>query len=193
MAAPTQTSVPDVPRDGGQPERRGAHRSESPEAAQRASMTSLALLVLLALLLVGESLLPGRLFLPLTPDDFPEWQAGRDPTTLQHHPHPNWSMSDVLHLLVPGLSVSEAAARSGHLPLWDDSQALGVPHLHEVHYGVLYPPAWLALAFGLYGLAWMALLHLVVRVRARCSTCPPSAARASPHWPALCVSWPVRG
>jgi len=162
VGAPTQTPVPDVPPDGGQLERRGAHRREAPEAAQRASLTSLALLVLLALLLVGEALLPGNLFLPLTPDDFPEWQAGRDPTTLQHHPHPNWSMSDVLHLLVPGLSVTEAAARAGHLPLWDDSQALGVPHLHEVHYGVLYPPAWLALAFGLHGLAWMALLHLVV-------------------------------
>ncbi len=161
VGAPTQTAVPDASPDGGRRERRDAPRDEEPQAARRASLTSLAIVALLSLLLVGEALLPGRLFLPLTPDDFPEWQAGRDPATLQHHPHPDWSMSDVLHLLVPGLSVSQSAARAGRLPLWDDSQALGVPHLHEVHYGVLYPPAWLALAFGLNGLAWMALLHLV--------------------------------
>ncbi|HTE06831.1 MAG TPA: hypothetical protein VK824_11580 [Planctomycetota bacterium] len=143
MGAPSQTAVPDAAPD------------------RRASRRSLGVLLLVALLLVGESLLPGRLFLPLTPDDFPEWQAGRDPSTLQRHPHPDWSMSDVLHLLVPGLSVTAAAARDGRLPLWDDSQALGVPHLHEVHYGVLYPPAWLPLLLGLRGLAWLALLHLL--------------------------------
>jgi hypothetical protein len=37
-----------------------------------------------------------------------------------------------------------------------------VPHLNEVHYAVLYPPAWLPLALGYDGLAWMALLHLLL-------------------------------
>ena len=116
-------------------------------------------LAVACVLLLGESLLPGRLFLPLTPDDFPEWQAGRAPAALQHHPHPNWCMSDVLHLLVPGLAVTAGAIARGELPLWDDSQALGVPHLHEVHYAVLYPPAWLPLLLGFRGLFWLALLH----------------------------------
>jgi hypothetical protein len=118
--------------------------------------------LLAALLLVGESLLPGRLFLPLQPDDFPDWAAGADARNLRPHLHPDWCMSDVLHLLVPGLAVTQRAIARGELPLWDDSQALGVPHLHEVHYAVLYPPAWLPIALGYDGLAWMALLHLLV-------------------------------
>jgi hypothetical protein len=120
-------------------------------------------LVLLALLLLAEPLLvPGNVLLPLTPDDFPAWQAGRDPSELQRHPHPNWCMSDVLHLLIPGLQVNAQAFAKGELPLWDGSQALGLPHLHQVHYGVLYPPAWLPVALGMSGLAWMACLHLLV-------------------------------
>ena len=118
-------------------------------------------LAVVALLLVGESLLPGRLFLPLQPDDFPEWVAGADTLELQPHAHPDWCMSDVLHLLVPGLAVTQRAAARGELPLWDDSQALGLPHLHEVHFGVLYPPAWLPVLLGYPGLALMALLHLL--------------------------------
>jgi len=129
---------------------------------REALLPAVLALAIACVLLVGESLLPGRLFLPLTPDDFPEWQAGRSDAVLQRHPHPNWCMSDVIHLLVPGLAVSASAASRGELPLWDDSQALGVPHLHQVHYGVLYPPAWLPLALGFRGLAWMALLHVLV-------------------------------
>src|SRR5262249_28823765 len=125
-------------------------------------LPAVIVLVVLCTLLVGESLLPGRLFLPLTPDDFPEWQAGRDPATLQLHPHPNWCMSDVLHLLVPGLAVNAAAAARGELPVWDASRALGVPQLHEVHFAVLSLPAWLPVVFGFNGLAWLALLHLLV-------------------------------
>ncbi|MHC4845706.1 MAG: hypothetical protein ACYTCU_06055, partial [Planctomycetota bacterium] len=113
-----------------------------------------------ALLLVGESLLPGRTFLPLTVDDFPAWQAGRDPLDLLRHETPNWNMSDVMHLLLPGLATTDAALERGELPLWDPSQALGVPHLDEVHYSVYYPPAWLPLWLGYPGLAWMAMLHL---------------------------------
>ncbi len=118
-------------------------------------------LALAALLLVGEALLPGRLFLPLHPADFPDWRAGADARGLHAHPHPDWCMSDVLHLLAPGLAVNQRAAAEGRLPLWDDGQALGVPHLHQVHYAVLYPPAGLPLALGWSGLAWMALLHLL--------------------------------
>lgn len=118
---------------------------------------------LLASLLLAESLvLPGRVLLPLLPDDFPAWQAGRDPSELERHAHPNWCMSDVLHLIVPGLRVNAEAAARGELPLWDGSQALGVPQLHEVHHGVLYPPAWLPVWLGYDGLAWVALLHLLV-------------------------------
>src|SRR5262245_6109 len=117
-------------------------REPMPPSTRRpreALLPAVLALAIACVLLVGESLLPGRLFLPLTPDDFPEWQAGRSDAVLQRHPHPNWCMSDVLHLLVPGLAVSASAAARGELPLWDDSQALGVPHLHQVHYGVLYP------------------------------------------------------
>ncbi len=114
------------------------------------------------LFLTGESFLPGQLFVPLTPDDFPAWQAGRDPDSLQAHPHPNWTMSDVFHLLVPGLAVTRAAVERQELPLWDPSQALGVPHLHQVHYSVLYPPAWIPLFMGLKGLGVLALVHLLV-------------------------------
>lgn len=117
----------------------------------------------LATLMLGESLLlPGRVLLPLLPDDFPAWQAGRDPAELVRHAHPNWCMSDVLHLIVPGLRVNAEAAARGELPLWDPSQALGVPQLHEVHHGVLYPPAWLPVWLGYDGLAWAALAHLLV-------------------------------
>ncbi|MHC5209488.1 MAG: hypothetical protein ACYTG2_02075 [Planctomycetota bacterium] len=118
---------------------------------------------MLAVLLLAESLvLPGRVLLPLLPDDFPAWQAGRDPADLVGHENPNWCMSDVLHLIVPGLRVNAEAAARGELPLWDPSQALGVPQLHEVHHGVLYPPAWLPVWLGYDGLAWAACLHLLI-------------------------------
>ena len=114
------------------------------------------LLALAALLLVGEALLPDRAFLPLLPDDFLTWQIGAEPDMLARHPHPNWTMSDV------GLLVTRDAALEGRLPLWDPSQALGVPHLAQVHYGVLYPPAWIPLALGTKGLALLAWLHLIL-------------------------------
>jgi len=120
------------------------------------------LIALVAALLLGESFLPGQVFLPLALDDFPDWAAGREPDDLLHHSHPNWCMSDVLHLLLPGLATTQAAFQRGELPLWDPSQALGVPHIDEVHFGVYYPPAWLPLVFGLRGLGLMAWLHLVV-------------------------------
>lgn len=66
----------------------GARNAEAPSA--RPSLLPAALAVFVAaLLLVGESLLPGRLFLPLQPDDFPEWRAGADPHALAAHPHPD--------------------------------------------------------------------------------------------------------
>lgn len=130
-------------------------------AARPSRWPAAGALALAALLLAGESLLPGRLFVPLHPADFPDWRAGADARELRGHPHPDWCMSDVLHLLAPGLAVNQRAAAEGRLPLWDDGQALGLPHLHQVHYAVLYPPAWLPLLLGWDGLAWMALLHLL--------------------------------
>ena len=123
---------------------------------------AVAVVFLTALLLVGESFLPGRVMLPLAPDDFPAWAEGSDPADLRGHPHPNYNMSDVLHLLVPGLATTAEAYQRDVLPLWDPSQALGVPHLHQVHYGVLYPPAWLPLGLGLQGLGVLAMVHLLV-------------------------------
>ncbi|MGQ0552577.1 MAG: YfhO family protein [Planctomycetota bacterium] len=120
---------------------------------------ALALLLVVALLL-AEGWLPGQVLVPLAPDDFPEWRVGQSVPEQDAHPNPNWCLSDVIHLLLPGLAVNAAAAERGELPLWDDSQALGVPHLHQIHYGVLYPPAWLPVALGFRGLHLMALLHL---------------------------------
>ncbi|MFT7465625.1 MAG: hypothetical protein ACI9EF_003994, partial [Pseudohongiellaceae bacterium] len=119
-------------------------------------------LVLVASLLTAESWLPGQLFLPLTLDDFPAWSAGQVEGDLQPHPNPNWTMSDVLHLLVPGLGVTAEALSRGELPYWDPSQALGLPHIDQVHYSVLYPPAWIPVALGLKGLAVLAWFHLLV-------------------------------
>jgi len=118
-------------------------------------------LVLVALVLTAESWLPGQLFLPLTLDDFPAWSAGEVEADLEPHPNPNWTMSDVLHLLVPGLAVTSEALARGEVPLWDPSQALGLPHIDQVHYSVLYPPAWIPLVLGLNGLALLAWFHLV--------------------------------
>lgn len=125
-------------------------------------LPALAAVLLAATLLTAESWLPGQLFAPLTLDDFPGWSAGRPSGELVGHPHPNWTMSDVLHLLVPGLVVTREALGRGELPLWDPGQALGLPHLDQVHYSVLYPPAWIPLALGLRGLGWLAWLHLLV-------------------------------
>lgn len=127
-----------------------------------ASVVACLALGLVCLLLVGESLLPGSVLLPLLPDDFPDLAAGEDPETLVHHPAPNWTMSDVLHLLVPGYATTREALARGELPLWDPSQALGVPHIDEIHYGVFYPPAWLPVLLGWRGLGLEALLHLLV-------------------------------
>ncbi len=123
---------------------------------------AVALLLLAALTLVGESLLPGRVLLPLLPDDFPAWRAGRAPEELAEHPAPNRNMSDVVHLLVPGLATTREAVGRGELPTWDPSQALGLPHIDQVHYGVYYPPAWLAVLLGVRALGWIALFHLGV-------------------------------
>jgi hypothetical protein len=119
-------------------------------------------LVVVAGLLTVESWLPGQVFLPLSFDDFPAWSAGQAEEDSQAHPHPNWTMSDVLHLLLPGLRVTKEALSRGEAPLWDPSQALGLPHVDQVHYSVLYPPAWIPLALGLNGLALLAWLHLVI-------------------------------
>ena len=119
-------------------------------------------IALVATLLVLESLLPGNVFLPLTPDDLPGWSAGKSVDQLENHPHPNWCMSDVLHLFLPGLATTAEAMARGELPLWDPSQALGVPHIDQVHYSVFYPPAWLTMFAGLRGLAYMAWLHLLL-------------------------------
>ena len=137
-------------------------RTSEDDAVARARLPlgGLAAIVALALVLLGESLLPGRALVPLVPDDLQAWAAGKDPLDLRGHPFPNWCMSDVMHLLAPGFAVTAAAADRGELPLWDATQALGLPHLHEVHHGVLYPPAWLAVWLGWRGLAWAALLHL---------------------------------
>ncbi len=117
----------------------------------------------LALAMTAEAFLPGRVLLPLTPGDFPTWQAEDDSAgRLRPHPSPNFTMSDVLHLFVPGLATTHAAAERGQLPLWDPSQALGVPHIDQVHYGVFYPPTWIAVVLGLRGLAVIALVHLLV-------------------------------
>lgn len=128
---------------------------------RNAFVIAVLVMALAAALLVGESLLPGRVLLPLLPDDFPDWSVGRAPEDLVRHPTPNWSMSDVLHLLVPGYAVTRGALERGELPLWDPSQALGVPHIDQVHYGVFYPPAWLPVAFGFPALGWLAAFHLV--------------------------------
>ncbi len=125
-------------------------------------LAAAAAVLLTALALVGPALLPGSVFLPLLPEDFPAWGAGEAPAAVAHHPAPNRNMSDVLHLLLPGLATTEAAFSRGELPLWDPSQALGLPHIDQVHYGVFYPPAWLPLLFGVYGLGLMALVHVLV-------------------------------
>ena len=121
----------------------------------------MAILAVAALLLF-ESWSPSRLFVPLTPDDFPAWKAGQGEEQLNGHPHPNWCMSDLVHLLVPGLETTRRALDRGELPRWDASQGLGVPHIEEVHYSVFYPPAWIPLFFGLSGLVLLAWLHLVI-------------------------------
>ena len=134
------------------------------DAAGRARRPLAGLLVIaaLALVLVGDGLLPGRVLAPLAADDFETWGAGKDPADLRGHPDPNWCMSDVLHLLAPGFAVTAEAARRGELPGWDATQALGVPHVHELHYGVFYPPAWLPVLLGWRGLGWAAWLHLLL-------------------------------
>lgn len=129
---------------------------------RKGTIWAAAVLLLASLGLVGESLLPERVLLPMVPDAFPAWRAGIEPDQLAEHPAPNRNMSDVVHLLVPGLATTRAALGRGELPLWDPSQALGVPHVDQVHYAVYYPPAWLAVLFGTRGLGWIALIHLVV-------------------------------
>lgn len=139
-----------------------AEQAPEQDVARGSLIPAVLAFAVVALLLLGESLLPGRIFVPLTVDDFPAWQAGRDPLDLLRHETPNWNMSDVMHLMLPGLATTSAALQRGELPLWDPSQALGVPHLHEIHHSVFYPPAWLPLWLGYDGLAWMAMLHLFI-------------------------------
>ncbi|RKY19193.1 MAG: hypothetical protein DRQ55_11290 [Planctomycetota bacterium] len=120
-------------------------------------------IALAAGLLTAESLVPGNALLPLMPDDFPAWREGRPgDVDLARHPAPNWSMSDVDHLLIPGLATTRRSLERGELPLWDPTQALGVPHLAEVHYSVLYPPAWIPLLVGTKGLGLLAWVHLML-------------------------------
>jgi hypothetical protein len=139
-----------------------AEKPAEPDVERGSLIPAILVIAVVALFLMGESLLPGRTFVPLTVDDFPAWQAGRDPLDLLRHETPNWNMSDVMHLMLPGLATTAAALERGELPLWDPSQALGVPHLHEIHHSVYYPPAWLPLWLGYDGLAWMAMLHLFI-------------------------------
>ncbi|MFH0944764.1 MAG: YfhO family protein [Planctomycetota bacterium] len=113
-------------------------------------------------LLLAETWFPSRLLVPLAPDDFRAWRAGRAEESLARHPHPNYCMSDLLHLLIPGLETTRQALERGELPQWDASQGLGVPHIAEVHYAVFYPPAWIPLFLGLSGLGLLAWLHLVM-------------------------------
>ncbi|GJM22576.1 MAG: hypothetical protein DHS20C15_24910 [Planctomycetota bacterium] len=125
-------------------------------------LASWLVLGLAVFLLSFEGWLPGQSLLPLAPGDFPAWSEGADDATLRQHPSPNYTMSDVLHLLIPGLATTSRAFARGELPLWDPSQALGLPHLDQVHYAVYYPPAWLPLLFGLRGLGLLVSLHLLL-------------------------------
>jgi hypothetical protein len=143
-------------------------------ARARPTLAGLLVVVALSLVLLAESLVPGRALVPLVADDFEAWGAGKDPADLRGHPHPNWCMSDVLHLLAPGFAVTAGAVQRGELPLWDATQALGLPHLHQVHHGLLYPPAWIVVLLGWRG-----------------SRGPPGCTRCSPAW--ACSSTCSRG
>ncbi len=122
-------------------------------------------LVGLPLCLVGPSLLPGQVFLPMHTAQFPPLAGTADPAVLaQALARGNPDVVDKISPILTDAEEAVAQVRSGRMPLWSPWHAGGMPLVSQYLSGLLYPPnTVLFLALGpadAYG--WLALLSLVL-------------------------------
>jgi hypothetical protein len=126
--------------------------------------TALLVFVVLGLCVFGRSLLPGRLFVPLHTERLEPWRSGLPPERSAELADGEFAaQSDKLISFRADDEITIAALRAGRLPLWNPTNAGGVPHLAQGLYGALYPPHLLFALLGpehAYG--WLAFLHHVL-------------------------------
>ncbi len=122
---------------------------------------AICLLLLLPLILVGPSLLPGKRFLPLAPVALEPLAQENPQAATEAWIGVNYLASDALFPVLSDAARMSAAIRSGELPLWDASTALGAPLFAQSMFGALYPLHWLAFVLDPdVALGWIALLDL---------------------------------
>jgi hypothetical protein len=126
--------------------------------------TALLVFVVLGLCVFGRSLLPGRLFVPLHTERLEPWRSELPPERSAELADGEFAaQSDKLISFRADDEITIAALRAGRLPLWNPTNAGGVPHLAQGLYGALYPPHLLFALLGpehAYG--WLAFLHHVL-------------------------------
>jgi len=115
----------------------------------------------LSVLVFGRSFSAERLFVPMHTERLEPWRSGlsaeREALLKQNEYAPQ---SDTLISFRADDQVALDAFREGRLPLWNPTNAGGVPYLAQGLYGVFYPANWLKKWFDpehLYG--FLAALH----------------------------------
>ncbi|MBK6942404.1 MAG: hypothetical protein IPH13_19695 [Planctomycetes bacterium] len=126
--------------------------------------TAALVFVLLGLCVFGRSLLPGRLFVPMHTERLEPWRSELAPERSRELAQGEYAaQSDKLISFRADDAITIEAVRHGRLPLWNPTNAGGVPHLAQGLYGALYPPHLLfALLSPEHAYGWLALLHHVL-------------------------------
>lgn len=126
--------------------------------------TAALVFVLLGLCVFGRSLLPGRLFVPMHTERLEPWRSELAPERSRELAQGEYAaQSDKLISFRADDAITVEALRHGRLPLWNPTNAGGVPHLAQGLYGALYPPHLLfALLSPEHAYGWLALLHHVL-------------------------------
>lgn len=126
--------------------------------------TAVLVFVLLGLCVFGRSLVPGSLFVPMHTERLEPWRSELPPERFAELADGEFAaQSDKLISFRADDEITIDALRHGRLPLWNPTNAGGVPHLAQGLYGALYPPHLLFALLGpehAYG--WLALLHHVL-------------------------------
>lgn len=104
------------------------------------TLTVALLFAAVATLFFGRSFFSDRLFVPMHTDEFQPWSAGATEESLADiKDHHFTTASDKLISFRADDAISLRLWRDGELPLWNPTNAGGVPHLGQGLYGVFYP------------------------------------------------------
>lgn len=102
------------------------------------------LYAVLAVLAFCTSFVGDRLFVPMHTGRFEPWRSTTHAGAQEELARGEFSdASDKLISFRADDEITARAFREGRIPLWNSTNAGGVPHLGQALYGVLYPPHWI--------------------------------------------------